>query len=351
MRGALLVVPLLLSAAVARPARAESAYDLARATGHLLADDDLVVDRGFWTAPLEGGAFAVSTRLLLARTDSTAGRAVLWQAEAVVQIPLERWLGRRPRLPAMRAPLHALETEQTNADEHLEAHTMSSKVWKKNAALTAVVSGLSIAPSAGGQEKTAVAPPPLASPSAGSASGSASASAPAASPRLTAAGLRTLVAGALRQAGLDRDEVLDGLAARARWSALAPEVRLRALRSVDAGARVYRTDDVADRWTGSDGTSTLFEGRLSWRLDRLVFADEEVALERIRVERTELKQRITHRVIELATRWQRARRTAADPDALPRERDEAAAVEVESVVALDALTGGLATPILFHPTP
>mgnify|MGYP001212064092 CR=1 FL=1 len=228
---------------------------------------------------------------------------------------------------------------------------MDSTVWKRTAGLTAVVGGLSIGPAAA-KEKLAVVQLPS-TPSAPSAATSASAPLHQASPThlLSPASLRTLISLSLRHAGLDRDDVLDGLAARARWSALAPEVRLRALRGVDSGARVYRTDDLADRWTGSDGTTTLFEGRLSWRLDRLVFADEEVALERIRVERSELKQRLTNKVIDLALKWQRARRAANNPDALPLERDEAMAVEVESLVALDALTGGGASPILFNQSP
>lgn len=334
MRRVLALVPVLLGLLVPRGARAESAVEAARATGHLLADDDLFVDRGWWTAPLDGGALGVSTRFLVARVDTDAGHAVRWQAELVVQIPFERFFARRPRLPPF-----VLEEVPMNWE---------SNGWKRNTGIAAVVGGLAIAPAAAGKEKIeklAVVPLP-------SASTSGSASTPAVPPPtpLSATALRTLVAAALHQAGLDRDDVLDGLATRARLSALAPEVRLRAYRGIDAGARVYRTDDLADKWTGSDGTTTLFEGRLSWRLDRLVFADEEVAIERIRVERSELKQRLTNRILELALRWQRARRTASDPEAMPHDRDEAAAIAVESLVALDALTGGSASTILFTPS-
>lgn len=326
-------------------ARAESAYEAARATGNLLADDDLFVDRGWYSAPLDGGALGVSTRFLLARADTSAGSELRWQAELVVQIPYERFFGRRPRVPPLSfgAPIAHEEVDMDSKSKHM----------KRKAGWTAVASALAVAPVASGKdkiEKLAVVPIPSTSPST-SASPSSSASAPPSTPptALSPTAMRALIAAALRTAGLDRDDLLDGLATRARLSALAPEVRLRAFRGIDAGARVYRTDDLADRWTGSDGTSTLFEGRLSWRLDRLVFADEEVAIERIRVERSELKQRLTGRVLELALRWQRARRAVADPDALPHDRDEAAAIAIESLVALDALTGGAASSILFTP--
>jgi hypothetical protein len=81
-----------------------------------------------------------------------------------------------------------------------------------------------------------------------------------------------------------------------------------------------------------------------------VFADEEVAIERIRLERAELKQRIAMRVVDLCLRWQKARRSASDPTLLETERDEAAIVAVEAMVALDAMTQGTASALLLHPT-
>lgn len=325
----LLVLSWLLSP---RRVRAESAVEVARATGHLLADDDLFVDRGWTPGPLDGGGFVVSTRFFFARSVESVGIGTRFQLELVVQIPFERILTRRPRTP----PVFDL-----NEEEPMD--------WKKKAGAGALIGGLAVAPAAAGKdkiEKLAVIPMP-------SSSASSSASVVATPPPtpLSATAMRALVAAAIHQAGLDRDDQLDSLATRARLSALAPEVRLRAYRGIDTGARVYRSDDLADRWTGSDGTTTLFEGRLSWRLDRLVFADEEVAIERIRAERAEAKQKLTGRVLELALRWQRARRTASDVEAMPHDRDEAAAISVETLVALDALTGGAASTILFSQGP
>lgn len=162
--------------------------------------------------------------------------------------------------------------------------------------------------------------------------------------------VRALVTAALRHAGLDHDDALIDLAARARASALAPEVRLRAFRGLDVGARTDTTDAL-DRTTATDRAQTALEARLSWRLDRLVFADEEVAIERLREGRREQRTKLTARVVELAIRWQRAERAASDPRLLDGERDDAALDALEAALALDALTGGAAGPLLLHPTP
>ncbi|MBI2393465.1 MAG: hypothetical protein HYV09_28045 [Deltaproteobacteria bacterium] len=354
MRRALVIASVL---AIAPRARGESAFEVARATGHLMADDDLYVDRGWWTAPLDGGAFGVSTRFAIGTTDTWSGRVLRWDAELVVQIPFERFFARRPRAPALF--VRALDAPE----EPMSNRFKKTARWGAVAALPGALAIAGGAAAKGKPQKLAVAPITTSALPIGASAApavSVASSAPPLAPSATAQpvtppiaplppqSIRALVAAALKTAGLDRDDVLDDLATRARVSALAPEVRLRAYRGLETGARVARSDDVADRWTGSDGASTLFEGRLSWRLDRLVFADEEVAIERIRLERLELKQRLTSKVIDLALRWQRARRAASDPELLPVERDEAAAITVECLLALDAMTGGAASSILFH---
>jgi hypothetical protein len=338
------VFALLAIVTNARSASAASYVEDARATGHLLADDDLFVDRGWWSAPLDGSVFGVSTSFAVARINGPSGADVRWGFDVTLQIPFERFFGRRPIAPA---PLPWREP------------SMSRKKWGAMAALpgalalaggAAAKGKITIAPSA---SASASAPPPSATIVTTSSPSVAGVVAfvPPAIPSLSPNAIRALLAAAYKAAGVDRDEALSDLAARARASALAPEVRLRAYRAIDAGARLYRTEDTADKATVTDGTQNVFEARLSWRLDRLVFADEEVAIERIRVERLELKQRISARVVELTIRWQRARRAANDPELLPAERDEAAIVAVESLLALDVLTAGAATPILIGPTP
>ncbi len=158
--------------------------------------------------------------------------------------------------------------------------------------------------------------------------------------------VRAMIRAAWHEAGLDNEQRLDALSERARSSAWAPEVRLRAYRGTNAGASTYASIEAVDRSTLSDGVSTLVETRLIWRLDRVVFADEEVAIERVRLERAELRQRLASRIIELALAWLRARRAAEDPSLLGPDRELAAATAGEAQIALDALTGGAASKLL-----
>jgi hypothetical protein len=248
-----------------------------------------------------GRSFVVSTSFALLRTETS----VRWGFEVLVQIPFDRFLYPQPNKETLMKNRHG---------------------WA-----VALPSAIAIA-------GVARADAPIAKPT------------PIVVEALPPNALRALVAAAWKASGVDRDEALGDLASRARASALAPEVRLRAYRGIDVGARVYRVDE-GDRATLTDGTQTFFEARMSWRLDRLVFADEEVALERIRLERAELKQRISAKVLDLVLRHQRAKRAANNPDLLPAERDEAAVSAVETLLALDAITGGAATPILLRPTP
>jgi hypothetical protein len=180
------------------------------------------------------------------------------------------------------------------------------------------------------------------------ASTSASASAVLAAPgaSIPPGALRAVVRAAWHEAGLDGDDRLDELSGRARSAAWAPELRIRAYRGTSAGASVYGAVDAADRSTLSDGVTTLVETRLIWRLDRIVFADEEVAIERIRLERAELRQRLAARVIELALAWLRACRAAEEPALLEPDRELARATATEALLALDALSGGAASKLL-----
>ncbi len=165
--------------------------------------------------------------------------------------------------------------------------------------------------------------------------------------------IRALVLAAQKLAGLDRDDVFDAIATRARASALLPELRLRVFRTADAGLTLYDSGDASEatRSTALGGTRTGIEARFSFRLDRLVFADEEIALERLRLERLELKQKIATRIIELVVRWAKAERASRDTLLLDVERDAAAATALECLAALDAFTGGLATKLLLGKAP
>lgn len=272
------------------------------------------------------GSLVVSTSIGVARTDTS----VRWGFEVIVQIPFER-LAFRNKLLTKELPMKSMRGWAVALPSALAIAGVAR--GKPNSAESAPAPSLTTIPS------TAPLIP------SGIPSGI-----PLVVQTLPPNAIRALVSAAWKAAGADRDEALGDLATRARASALAPEVRLRAYRGIDAGARLYRVEE-GDRATITDGTQTFFEARLSWRLDRLVFADEEVAIERLRVERAELKQRISAKVLDLVLRFQRARRAANDGELLPRERDEAAIVAVECLIGLDAITGGMATGILMRPIP
>lgn len=140
-----------------------------------------------------------------------------------------------------------------------------------------------------------------------------------------------------------------GMATRARASALLPEVRLRVFRTADAGLRLYQEADAPDapRSALLDGTQTGIEARFSFRLDRLVFADEEVPLERLRLERLEAAQaeEVATRVIELVVHSAKADRLSRDSLFLDIEREAAAATALEALAALDACARWTREPV------
>lgn len=192
------------------------------------------------------------------------------------------------------------------------------------------------------QASTKGASPPLAS---SPATADPSETSIALNPRLA----RSAVSAAWRAAGLSIDDAhLDGIVSRARWSALLPETRLRAVRFDDE--RLY-TDASADatKLRDSAGANLGLEARLTWRLDRLLYADDEPAFERMRLERHDARSRIAGRVLEALFHWQRASlelrwaqnaaREAREP-LRTRDEVEASLRVMEAEATLDVLTSG-----------
>jgi hypothetical protein len=159
------------------------------------------------------------------------------------------------------------------------------------------------------------------------------------------------VEAAWRSASLAPDDArLDAIVSRARWSAVLPETRLRAIRYDD---QRLSTDASADtsRLRDSTGANLGLEARLTWRLDRLLYADDEPAFERMRLERHDARARIAGRVLEALFHWQRAwlevraaqaaSREAREPPNRPsRDEAEASLRVAEAEATLDVLTGG-----------
>jgi hypothetical protein len=149
---------------------------------------------------------------------------------------------------------------------------------------------------------------------------------------------RRCVRAAWDAAGVGNDKKLDGMATRARLSAALPEVRLRASRGIDAQARVD-TDYDTERFADTSSTNVWLEARLTWRLDRAVFADEEIQVERLLHDRRELRLRIANKVLEAVSRWLQAK--SALVNIVDHETRVAAVVRIEDTEAtLDALTDG-----------
>ncbi len=154
---------------------------------------------------------------------------------------------------------------------------------------------------------------------------------------------RACVAAAWRAAGLAPDNArLESIASRARWSAILPEARLRAVRYEDARLSLD-TGTQTSRLRDSSGANIGLEARLTWRLDRLVYADDEPSFERMRIEHRDARARVAAKVLDALFHWQRA---VLDLQTLPPSqqgtRDEADVVlrVAEAEAALDVLTNG-----------
>jgi hypothetical protein len=115
---------------------------------------------------------------------------------------------------------------------------------------------------------------------------------------------RGVVAAAWRASGVGADdERLDAMITRARISAILPETRLRVMRRIDDELDEVPADS---RYYYPDSVDTWLEARFTWRLDRLMFVDEEPGVERLRIDRSEARMRIATRVLAVLAEWQRA---------------------------------------------
>ena len=158
---------------------------------------------------------------------------------------------------------------------------------------------------------------------------------------VTPAAARAAVDAALRHARLARpDARIVGMTSRARGSAALPELRLRVSRTVDEGQGLSPTEYDPTRTTATGGTSLWLEARATWRLDRLVFADEEVALERIREGRAAARARVVAAVLRSLFAWQRALAHTENPNASLEERLAATLKVIEAEAELALMTDG-----------
>jgi hypothetical protein len=112
------------------------------------------------------------------------------------------------------------------------------------------------------------------------------------------------------------------------------------MRSAGQTLRLTPTGEDPYRYTQAGTSELAFEARLTWRLDRLVFASEELALERLHHQWDEAERRLIDAVLQRLLLWQRGRVRAADPDRDPEQREAAEIEALGAAVELDVLTDG-----------
>jgi hypothetical protein len=230
----------------------------------------------------------------------------------VFQLPLERFAGAR-RLALLRGEPVSVGSafEETQADRASRPRTMPSIGLLQSAA--------DGAPS----PEAAPSPPPSKNPVV-----------------ITMDVARACVRAAWRAVGLADDAAIDAMAARARSSAALPELRLRAMRTIDESGRMTLSDADPYRYTETGGATNWLEARLTFRLDRLIFADDEVSLERVRLERSEIRARTAAKVMQTLFEWQRAYALALEPSLSSAEHFAAILRELEASAILDVMTDG-----------
>jgi hypothetical protein len=146
---------------------------------------------------------------------------------------------------------------------------------------------------------------------------------------------------AARQARITQiDERIDGMAERSRWAAAFPELRLRATRLVSESASAMPTSYDPFRQTSTDGVSLWLEARATWSLDRAVFSEHEIRLERVSRKLASEHERLSRRVLDLLFAWQSAVFAQHDRSAPVRECREAYLRQEQLATELDVMTGG-----------
>src|SRR6185312_3391128 len=119
-----------------------------------------------------------------------------------------------------------------------------------------------------------------------------------------------------------------------------PETRLRALRLFTDAQHTTTPTDALGTYYDATGANLWLEARLTWRFDRLLYADDEPTLERVRLERQEARARIAARVLDLLFALERASLDVASAPAGSRQEADAVLRWWEAEIALDVVTGG-----------
>lgn len=141
----------------------------------------------------------------------------------------------------------------------------------------------------------------------------------------------------------DRSALQDiaSLARRSRWSGLVPELRVRGVYGFDrtvsqeGSSGIYPGD-----LTTRGGRDSLLEGRLSFRLDRLVYGEQEGSLYQRRRELRLGEEKRKREATDALASWLDARRRCVDPDLSPDDVAEAIHEEQSALLTLHLMSEG-----------
>ena len=156
---------------------------------------------------------------------------------------------------------------------------------------------------------------------------------------LTTDAARALVAAALRASGLQTtDDRMDALEETARHSAWLPEVRFRVARTDDDHTTFLYTDP--SHLYDTAGVRMMYEARLSWRLDRLIYSGDEPQIEHLRIVRIEARERLTQKTLDAFYVLERSLGDLARAPPGGRDAEDAGFRAFEAAATLDVLTAG-----------
>jgi Outer membrane efflux protein len=133
---------------------------------------------------------------------------------------------------------------------------------------------------------------------------------------------------------------LESVRERARIAGWLPVLTVRAGRNSDRSLRLTPTDTDPDRWQLTGGSDLRLEAQVTWDLDRLAFAPEEIAIERLRAQQLEAEQALTKRILDLVSRWVRSDVALQAFDLLPEEQTQHWLERMAAETELDVLSSG-----------
>lgn len=145
---------------------------------------------------------------------------------------------------------------------------------------------------------------------------------------------------AAQQEFMQGEQRLSALDSRATTSAWLPELKLKAGHNSDQSLRLTPTETDPGRYQVSGAADLRLEAQATWKLHRLVFATEELTVERLRVQLEEQRKRQMAQLLELLLAWRTAFMNEQKPDLADDERWLWRIKTAQAALELDVLTHG-----------